>query len=247
MSVSELSASTQNYLKVIWSLTEWSDAPVTAKSIAVKSGLKLSSVSDAIRRLSTQGLLTHAPYGAVELTEAGRAGALAMVRRHRLIETFLVETLGYRWDQIHDEAENLEHAVSDFMVERIDELLGSPQRDPHGDPIPARDGAVTRPDAVLLTQIEPGSQVLVERISDADPQLLQFFRERGVVPGVCLEVGEGQPYSGAIALTPVTEASAAVAAGADAAVAPEAAGPESAAPVELGRAAAEAVYVSLQS
>ena len=138
MSVSDLSTSTQNYLKAVWTLSEWSDQPVTPSLIAERTELKLSSVSDAVRRLTSQGLLTHTPYGAVELTEAGHAYAVAMVRRHRLIETFLVKMLGYGWDQVHDEAEHLEHAVSDFMIERIDELLGRPTRDPHGDPIPAR-------------------------------------------------------------------------------------------------------------
>src|SRR5699024_1150906 len=118
MSVSDLSASTQNYLKAVWGLTEWSSAPVTPSSIAERTGLRLSSVSDAVRKLSSQGLLEHAPYGSVELTDTGRAYALTMVRRHRLIETFLVRVLHYTWDQVHDEAEHLEHAVSDFMIDR---------------------------------------------------------------------------------------------------------------------------------
>lgn len=132
MSVSALSASTQNYLKAIWGLTEWSSAQVTPTLIAERTGLKLSSVSDAVRKLASQGLVDHAPYGAVELTETGRSYALVMVRRHRLIEAFLVSVLGYSWDQVHDEAEHLEHAVSDFMIDRIDEFLEFPTRDPHG-------------------------------------------------------------------------------------------------------------------
>src|SRR5690606_26472429 len=159
MAVSELSASTQNYLKAVWSIAEWSDARVTPTLIAERTDLKLSSVSDAVRKLTAQGLLTHTPYGAVELTEAGRAYAGAMVRRHRLIETFLVNTLGYSWDQVHDEAEQLEHAVSDFMIDRIDELLGRPDRDPHGDPIPKPDGTVVVPSAVQLTSVVSGKDV----------------------------------------------------------------------------------------
>lgn len=198
MSVSELSVSTQNYLKVIWGLSEWSDEPVTATDIAQKSGLKVSSVSDAVRRLTDQGLVSHAPYGAVELTILGRKYALDMVRRHRLLETFLVRTLGYDWDQVHDEAENLEHAMSDFMVERLDEFLGHPVRDPHGDPIPAADGALTVPDAVLLSTVEPGTRVMVERISDEDPALLQYLSSQGVVPGVGLLIAELIPFSDAV-------------------------------------------------
>lgn len=198
MSVSELSASAQNYLKSIWGLTEWSSVPVTPTLIAERTGLKLSSVSDAVRRLTVQGLLDHSPYGAVELTETGRAYALAMVRRHRLIESFLVGVLGYSWDQVHDEAENLEHAVSDFMIERIDAHLGHPVRDPHGDPIPTADGQVDRPDTVRLSSVTPGSRVRVERISDTDPGLLQFFAERGIGIGATLDTASGAPYSDSI-------------------------------------------------
>lgn len=200
MSVDELSASTQNYLKAIWGLSEWSEEPVTPSLIAQRTGLKLSSASDAVRRLTDQGLLTHAPYGSVELTEAGRAHALTMVRRHRLIETFLVETLGYRWDQVHAEAESLEHAVSDFLIERIDELLGRPKRDPHGDPIPTADGTVALPDARRLTDVGPNARVVVERISDADPLLLQFFDSNHIRVGVPLEVEAGPPFSDALAV-----------------------------------------------
>ncbi|GAA2232749.1 metal-dependent transcriptional regulator [Rarobacter faecitabidus] len=198
MSVSDLSASTQNYLKVIWGLAEWSDDPVTPKLIADKSGLKMSSVSDAIKKLDSQGLVEHAPYGAVELTELGRRYAIQMVRRHRLIESFLVTTLGYTWDQVHDEAETLEHAVSDFMVERIDALLGYPDRDPHGDPIPDAEGIVRVPDAVRLSQAGPVGRVVVERISDEDPAMLQFFDSCGIGLGAELTIGEAAPYSDAV-------------------------------------------------
>ncbi|MBV7412751.1 metal-dependent transcriptional regulator [Dermabacteraceae bacterium TAE3-ERU27] len=220
MSVSELSASTQNYLKVVWGLSEWSDAPVTATLIAEKTGLKLSSVSDAVRKLAAQGLLNHAPYGAISLTDEGRSYALAMVRRHRLIESFLVSVLGYTWDQVHDEAENLEHAVSDFMVERIDAFLEHPTRDPHGDPIPAADGTVHLPDAKQLSAVGAGGSVTVERISDDDPALLQFFEENGIVIGAVLQVSEGAPFSDSLNVnTPRGE-------------------------VPLGRAATDALYVS---
>lgn len=198
MSVSELSTSTQNYLKAVWTLSEWSDAPVTPTLIAERTELKLSSVSDAVRRLTSQGLLDHTPYGAVELTETGHSYAVAMVRRHRLIETFLVKMLGYGWDQVHDEAEHLEHAVSDFMIERIDELLGRPTRDPHGDPIPLADGSIVVPAAVPLSSLEPGTEVTVERISDEDPALLQFFEDRGIVLGASLVTREGAPFSESI-------------------------------------------------
>ena len=198
MSIFELSASTQNYLKAVWALTEWSSEPVMPTHIAEQTGLKLSSVSDAVRKLSKQGLVEHAPYGSVELTETGRAYALTMVRRHRLIETFLVTVLGYTWDQVHDEAEHLEHAVSDFMIDRIDQFLEFPTRDPHGDPIPSADGTVHLPDAAQLTDVGAGHRVVIERISDSDPALLQFFEEHGFVIGAALEVSEGAPFSDAL-------------------------------------------------
>ncbi|MDO5726655.1 MAG: metal-dependent transcriptional regulator [Bowdeniella nasicola] len=200
MQVSQLSESSQNYVKAIWNLGEWDDTPVTASVIAARVGVKLSTASDAIRKLTDQGLVSHAPYGAVSLTEAGRAVALQMVRRHRLIETFLVQTLGYRWDQVHDEAETLEHAVSDFMVERIAELLGHPDRDPHGDPIPAPDGSLTSVTAEQLSAITPPAVVRVERIADDDPQLLQYFTSCHITVGSQLTLDEGAPYSGGITI-----------------------------------------------
>ncbi|OFT71661.1 transcriptional regulator [Corynebacterium sp. HMSC05C01] len=200
MSVGDLSTSTQNYLKGIWALSEWSDAPVTSSSVAMHLGLRKSTVSDGVRKLGEQGLVTHKPYGTIELTELGHTYAVAMIRRHRLIETFLVEALGYTWDQVHDEAENLEHSVSDFMVERIDAFLNYPTRDPHGDPIPSASGRVDTPEAVPLTGVQPGQTATIERIADDDPKLLQFFDSHGLVVGATLEVGEGAPYSGAVAV-----------------------------------------------
>jgi DtxR family Mn-dependent transcriptional regulator len=222
VSVSKVSTSTQNYLKVVWSLQEWSDAPVTPSVIAEKVGLKLSTVSDAVRKLTEQGYLDHARYGNVTLTEPGRLLAVAMVRRHRLIESFLVRTLKYRWDEVHDEAEHLEHAVSDLMIDRIDELLDYPRRDPHGDPIPAADGTTHRPDAVLLSQITTASPVRVERISDADAKMLQYFADQGIVVDAELTVSAGEPYSDAVLIQ---------VAGRDA-------------PFRLGTVAANAVWVS---
>jgi len=201
-SVSELTASAQNYLKIIWSVQEWDPerAPVQPSVIAEKAGLRMSTVSDAIKRLGRQGLVTHTRYGAVSLTEAGRAHAVQMVRRHRLIETFLVQVLGYGWDEVHDEAEVLEHAVSDALVDRISAHLGNPDRDPHGDPIPAADGQVATPRARQLTGCAPGVGYRLERISDADPELLQFLAERGIEVGTDFTLAAGAPYSGTLVL-----------------------------------------------
>lgn len=186
-------------------------------------GVALSTASDAIRKLSTQGLLEHARYSAVSLTPEGRSHAVTMVRRHRLIESFLVEVLRYRWDQVHEEADMLEHAVSDFMIDRIDELLGYPERDPHGDPIPAADGTVTRPDAVLLTSVGAGARVRVERISDDDSELLQFFADHGIVYGTVLETRAAAPYTDTLEVAVV----------------------EHEAVLPLGRSATDAVWVAM--
>lgn len=200
MSVSELSASSQNYLKVIWSLEEWSPAAATTSAIADKLGVRTSTASDAIRRLADQGLINHTPYGGVHLTERGRRYAVEMIRRHRLLETLLVRVLDFTWDEVHDEADRLEHAVSDRFIERADTLLGFPDRDPHGDPIPRADGTVERLDVRPLAALTPGVTARVERIADHDSSLLQFFSTKGIVVGATVETRPAEPYSETIAV-----------------------------------------------
>lgn len=185
----------QNYLKVIWGLQEWSDEPVSNSAIADAAGVRLSTVSDALRKLSDQQLIEHVRYGSVALTDAGREYAVSMTRRHRLIETFLVRSLGYLWDEVHDEADRLEHAVSNELIDRIDRTLGFPTRDPHGDPIPTRDGLVRRPAAVSLSDVDSPCRVRIERISDADNEMLQYFASRGLVVDAVLDVQQSEPYS----------------------------------------------------
>ncbi len=170
----------EDYLKVVWNLQEWSDEPVTTSMLAQRLGIGAPSVSETLGRLVARGWVEHERYGAVRLTPAGRALAVAIVRRHRLVETWLVEHLGYGWDEVHDEAEVLEHAVSDLFVERLDALLGRPVRDPHGDPVPRPDGTVVRPDAVLLGDLDAGRRGRVARIDDDDPAVLRECAERGI-------------------------------------------------------------------
>lgn len=194
MGVDEISAVAQDYLKVIWSATEWGGPPITTKALAERFGSTQANVSETVKRLAAQDLVTYQPYKPVVLTTRGSDLALAMVRRHRLVETFLVATLGYDWNEVHDEAERLEHAVSDFLIERIDRLLGHPSTDPHGDPIPRSDGTFRRPtDTLLLADAGAGSYTVV-RISDADPQVLDRLGSHGVAPGarIRLEPGAGQ-------------------------------------------------------
>ncbi|MDQ1607507.1 MAG: DtxR family transcriptional regulator, Mn-dependent transcriptional regulator [Microbacteriaceae bacterium] len=200
MPVSDLTSAAQDYLKVIWTATEWSPKPITVKQLAERMGVRAATVSDGIRRLVDQGMLEHEPYGSIELTAVGRRNAVAMVRRHRLIETFLVEKLGYGWDEVHDEAEVLEHAVSDALIERIDDALGHPSRDPHGDPIPTADGTPHRPEAVQLRNAETGRDLIVTRISDADPAVLRYLAERGLRLDTRLVLDEHRAFAGDITI-----------------------------------------------
>lgn len=167
----------EDYLKVIYSHTEWQSTPITTGALAARLGLAASSVTEMVKKLVAQDLVVHEPYGAVELTKEGTALALRMLRRHRLIETWLVEAIGYTWDEVHDEAEVLEHAMSDKLLDAIDAQLGHPVRDPHGDPIPAPDGTVQRPAARLLLEVDGGTVV---RISDRDPLLLRHLEAEGI-------------------------------------------------------------------
>ncbi len=188
--VDALTPVAQDYLKVIWAATEWGEPPITTKGLATRFGTTQANVSDTVRRLATQGLVSYEPYRPVVLTERGVRLAMAMVRRHRLIECFLAEVLGYGWDEVHDEAERLEHAISDDFLSRIDRLLEHPRFDPHGDPIPGPDGSLPSAEtAVPLPQAGPGRH-LVARVSDADPAVLGRLRERQLVPGVVVDCGD---------------------------------------------------------
>ena len=168
----------EDYVKVIYSHTEWQPEPISSSGLAARLGLAASSVTEMVKKLVAQGLVAHEPYGAIELTPTGEALALTMVRRHRLIETWLVESYGYGWDEVHDEAEVLEHAMSDRLLDAIDEQLGFPEHDPHGDPIPRSDGSIVRPDAILLRDATAAGHVV--RISDRDPLLLRHLDAEGI-------------------------------------------------------------------
>ncbi|MDR1634789.1 MAG: metal-dependent transcriptional regulator [Bifidobacteriaceae bacterium] len=217
------SAVAQDYLKVIWSIREWDDRePVTTGLLAARLGVSASTASEAIKRLVERGLVGHAPYAAIELTEEGERLALAMVRRHRLLESFLVSHLGFGWDEAHDDAEVLEHAASDRFVDAIDSLLGHPERDPHGDPIPTAEGVIAHPPAQPLATTPAPTGALVERISDADPAMLRYFASVGLVPDAVIAVVERRDFAGV--LTVRIEATGQV--------------------IELGDIAAEAVWVS---
>lgn len=200
----EISTLAENYLKVIWSANEWTDQPVTPGALASKLGLAPSSVSEGIRKLADAGLVSHEKYGAVTLTPAGLAEALRIVRKHRLIETFLVDYLGYNWDEVHDEAEVVEHAVSDTFIERLAEQLGQPTRDPHGDPIPAADGSLPGISLIVLPDIAPGSRVTVGQVSDADSEVLRLLDSLGIGLDAELQVLSGDAHAVRVAFAGAT-------------------------------------------
>lgn len=198
MGIAELSSSAQDYLKVIWDLQEWDKGPVQPTAVAERTGMKQSTVSGALGRLVDAGLVTHRPYGKVELTETGRRYAVTMVRRHRLLETFLVQVLGYGWDEVHEEADSLEHAVSDKMVDRIDEYLGHPTADPHGDAIPSADGDLPPMPTTIkpLSDVADGTIVRVQRVSDEDPQILRTLSDHNIRPGCLVKIRTRQTNNG---------------------------------------------------
>ncbi|MGJ9424050.1 metal-dependent transcriptional regulator [Aeromicrobium sp. CF3.5] len=190
----------EDCLKAIFSVGEWDPRARTNGDVAARLGVSASTTSELVRQLVADGLVDHEPYGPVQLTDAGLAQALQMVRRHRLLETYLVTGLGYSWDEVHDEAEVLEHAVSDLMLRRIDSTLGHPWRDPHGDAIPTPDGVLHLPAARPLAGMEPGEGGFVARILDEDPALLRWFDDMGVALDVRLVVEGHRPFGGALAV-----------------------------------------------
>jgi DtxR family Mn-dependent transcriptional regulator len=192
------SSSIEDYVKVIYSFTEWQDKPITSSQLAQRLGVANSSVSEMVRKLKDQGLVDHKPYSAITLTHDGVRLALSMVRRHRLIETYLVQQLGYSWDEVHDEAEQLEHAVSDTFIERMAAKLGNPLRDPHGDPIPGADGTVRMPPAHLLNELDEGHTGRITRISDENPDLLRYLSAQQIDLDAEVEVVGRKPFGGAL-------------------------------------------------
>ena len=179
-----------DYLKTIYHHTEWQDDRITPSQLAAVLGLAPSSVTEMVQKLAAQGLVTHRPYGPVSLSPAGERRAASVIRRHRLIETWLVREFGYTWDEVHDEAEILEHSISDRLLERIDERLGHPRFDPHGDAIPDASGIVHREPFVLLSEAPSGHEGRVLRVSDRDPALLRALEDAGVVVGAVVTVAD---------------------------------------------------------
>jgi len=194
-----LTRSVEDYLKAIYHLS-LNGEPAGTSDIAHLLELSPPSVSGMIKRLAEQGLLTHAPYRGVELTAEGRRLALRVVRRHRLLEAYLVEFLGYDWDTVHEEAEKLEHAVSDSLISRMADAMGNPRVDPHGDPIPAADGSIEELVFTPLPDVPLGATVEIRRVDAHEPDRLRYLATLGLKPGTTVTVLDRQPFKGPITL-----------------------------------------------
>src|SRR5467141_2246608 len=184
---SAFTRSQQDYLKALY-LLRGDQRPVPTRELAQRLGISSPSVSEMVARLTAQGLVEHDRYRGQQLTKEGRKVALELVRHHRLLEMFLVEVLGYSWDEVHEEAERLEHVMSERMEERIFELLGRPELDPHGHAIPTLPGKVRPLSDRALSECHAGEKLIVQGVSDEDPALLRELEHRGLVPGTRIEV-----------------------------------------------------------
>jgi DtxR family Mn-dependent transcriptional regulator len=198
-SLPELTAPVEDYLKAIYEL-ERSGEPAETNAIARLLGIAPASVSGMVRRLADQGLITHERYHGARLTPGGRRAALKTLRRHRVIEAYLTSALGYSWDRVHDEAERLEHAASDELIDRMAAAIGEPATDPHGAPIPTREGTLHERSLVPLSSLDAGASARVERVSDRNAERLRYLAELGILPGATVRVLAREPFNGPIAL-----------------------------------------------
>lgn len=189
----------EDYLKAIYELETRFGAAATSD---VASALEVApaSVTGMIRRLASQGFLDHVPYRGVQLTALGRRAALRTIRRHRILETYLTRVLGYPWDRVHDEAERLEHAASDDLIDRMAAALGHPTADPHGAPIPTADGVVDERSHRTLADLAVGEQARMVRVSDKDPSLLRYLAEIALQPGAEITLVARAPFDGPLTL-----------------------------------------------
>ena len=190
-----ITESVQDYLKAIYKIEE-SGQEVTTNSLAERLGVTQPSVTGMVKKLSEMNLINYTPYQGVELTEAGRKIALEVIRHHRLLELYLARAMGYSWDRVHQEAEKLEHVISEEFEDRMAEMLGQPTSDPHGAPIPAKDGTIAVLDSVRLTSLSAGKKAIIKQVSDRDPEKLRYLAKIGIYPEVEVIVIEQMPFAG---------------------------------------------------
>jgi len=221
-----LTASVEDYLKAVYEL-ELGEGAAATNELAQRLGVAPASVSGMVRRLASQGLLAYEPYRGVRLTAEGRRAALRTLRRHRVIESYLATVLGYPWDRVHVEAERLAHAASDELIDRMARALGEPTVDPHGAPIPTREGAVDETPHRSLADIPAGEHARVVRVSDQDPSMLRYLAELDIRPGAVVRLVARAPFDGPITID---------VGGAECAVGPTLAGQVMVEPLEKARA-----------
>jgi DtxR family transcriptional regulator, Mn-dependent transcriptional regulator len=194
-----LSRSVEDYLKAIYSLSETGE-PASTSSIAGILDIQPASVSGMIKRLAEWGFVEHAPYRGVKLTASGTREALRIIRRHRVLETYLSQRLGYSWDDVHEEAERLEHAASDELIDRMAAAMENPRHDPHGAPIPSSSGEVEVRNHPTLAEVDAGETARIRAVRDEDPERLRYMEARGLMPGVILVLEARAPFSGPITI-----------------------------------------------
>lgn len=194
---SRFSPSIEDYLKAIFALTEHDDTATTS-DIASTLSVQPASVSGMVKRLADLGVVEHEPYRGVSLTPSGRREALRIVRRHRIIETYLSVRLGYSWEDVHDEAERLEHAASDQLIERMADALKNPRHDPHGAPIPTPGGEIDSTSYPTLADSDATGPIRIRAVRDDEPERLRYLEARGLLPGVILAVEERAPFNGPV-------------------------------------------------
>jgi len=191
-----ISPAIEDYAKAIYALELRDKEPVSTNALAERLGVTPASASGMVKRLGELGLVEHQPYRGVSLTPDGRRVALEVMRHHRLLELYLVQSLGVPWDRVHEEAEVLEHVLSEELEELIAAKLGDPTHDPHGDPIPTRELTIEEGPTRSLQSLDAGAGGTFARVSDSDPEMLRFLAERGISPGDEFEVIEKQPFEG---------------------------------------------------
>jgi DtxR family Mn-dependent transcriptional regulator len=194
----ELSQSGEDYLKAIYKLQAAGGA--STKAIAAALGVAAASVTNMVKRLAEMKLVEYKSYRGVRLTALGERAALETIRHHRLLETYLREVMGYTWDQMHEEAERLEHHISEAFEDKIDEILGYPTHDPHGHPIPTRDGSISMKETTPLSDVEAGQQVVVHHIEDADHEMLDYLEQVGLMPQAEIAVEDIAPFNGPVTI-----------------------------------------------
>jgi DtxR family transcriptional regulator, Mn-dependent transcriptional regulator len=194
------SPSVQDYVRAIYDLERTSGAPVATTMLADRLSVAAASVTGMVKRLHRDGYVRHERYAGVELTPSGRQVALEVIRHHRLIETYLASAMGVSWDKVHDEAHRLEHHISEELEDRMAEILGHPDQDPHGAAIPPKDGPFEEPTYQTLADVAAGETVVVTEVEDEDPELLRYLDSLGLRPGATLEVLEIAPFAGPLTL-----------------------------------------------